>query len=778
MARPNLPVCELVLVGGGHAHLRVLERFARKPMAGVRLTLVSDEAYVVYRGRLTEFLAGRCSREDSHFDLRALTRAAGARFIESEAMAFDLAESGVRFTSEAEAAVARAPIGFDLLSLNLGSLPEIPIGARDAASSLRSKPVNQFLRAWAELERAIASRPGVTSYELAIVGGGSAGVELALVAARKFRAQGVKVSLFQRGPDLLPHHAPGVRRRMAKYLAELAVVTHLNEAVVDAGAFQLRGESGQTYPIDQAIWFTDPVAPAAIRAASLSTDARGFLLVDPGLRSVSHARVFGAGGCAQPGKGEWPRNLAATLAQGEVLAENLARAVSAWQKVVSLAGGAVGADAVQTALAETSLRSYRPARAGMNWLTVGEKNAVASWGGWVFSGGTMAKLKERGDRRFMQRYSLERDAKLFREPPRVPGGADSKVGQAALDRVLERIGILDRPEVLRGTKSTVDRLGTGEPFAAGTFRRSEVSVVETVAGKALVQSVELLPSIFDDAYLLGRIATLHSLSKHYAVGADPVSALALAQVSVASERDAEEELFQLMSGCAFELRAAKVALAGGRSLQGAGAAFGLSVQGFGYAQRLRGVSGLRPQDHLILTQALGTGVILAAHAVGRAKGEWVDRAIEAMLLSNAKASDILRAGGISACTHVAGFGLLGSLLEMLQASQFRAVVKFDSIPHLTGAFDAFRAGVLSRLDPENRRLGSAIGSWGGVARLSESALLFDPQTSGGLLLGCRPEASAALLHALWDAGYRDACKIGEVMSDPAAGAVGWVELES
>jgi selenide,water dikinase len=256
-----------------------------------------------------------------------------------------------------------------------------------------------------------------------------------------------------------------------------------------------------------------------------------------------------------------------------------------------------------------------------------------------------------------------------------------------------------------------------------------------------------------------------------------VSALALVQVPQGPERAVEEELFQIMSGCARELREARVALAGGHSVQGTEAAFGLAVQGTGYPQRLRGKSGLRPGEHLVLTQALGTGTILAALAQGKARGEWVEAAIAGMLVSNAKASDILRAAGIQACTDVTGFGLVGHLLEMLQASGVRARLRFAAIPLLEGAAECFREGVLSTLDPDNRRLGSAIASWGGVARRPESAALFDPQTSGGLLFSCAADRSGELVRALRDAGYERAAVIGEVLGEVPSDEPARIELE-
>jgi selenide,water dikinase len=153
-------------------------------------------------------------------------------------------------------------------------------------------------------------------------------------------------------------------------------------------------------------------------------------------------------------------------------------------------------------------------------------------------------------------------------------------------------------------------------------------------------------------------------------------------------------------------------------------------------------SGLRPGDALVLTKPLGTGIVLAGHMHGLGRAAWLAAAIASMRTSNAAASRVLRASAATACTGVTGFGLAGHLMEMLRASGVAAVLWADAVPALPGALELAAHGVESALAAQNRRVLS------GTAPSATTALLFDPQTSGGLLAGVPAEKVQACVAAL------------------------------
>jgi selenide,water dikinase len=203
------------------------------------------------------------------------------------------------------------------------------------------------------------------------------------------------------------------------------------------------------------------------------------------------------------------------------------------------------------------------------------------------------------------------------------------------------------------------------------------------------------------------------------------------------------ELADMLIGATGALAADGCALVGGHSNEAAEPALGFTVTGLADPSTLLRKSGLQPGDALLLTKPLGTGIILAGHMHGLARAAWLQSAIASMQASNAVASQLLREFGATACTNITDLGLAGHLMEMLQASGVAAALWVDALPVLPGALELAAQGVESTLAPQNRRVLSGAGTG------ARTALLFDPQTSGGLLAGVpanKAEACVAALH--------------------------------
>jgi selenide,water dikinase len=296
-------------------------------------------------------------------------------------------------------------------------------------------------------------------------------------------------------------------------------------------------------------------------------------------------------------------------------------------------------------------------------------------------------------------------------------------------------------------------------------------------GQALVQTVDYMPALVDDPYLFGRIAAIHCLSDLFAMGAAPHSALAAALVPFAAEAVTEETLYQMLSGALRELAAAGAVLVGGHSAEGSVPGLALTCNGLIDPGRLLRKSGLREGQALVLTKPLGVGVLFAAHMRLQAKASWIDAALESMLLSNQAAAAILRDHGAQACTDVTGFGLAGHLLEMLGATghladqkTLGAEIDLAAVPALPGALDCLQRGLASSLDAANRRALSTIANAKDFAADERLALLFDPQTSGGLLAGVPAERASDCVEALRAAGYAQAERIGTITAAAGVGS--------
>ena len=396
-----------------------------------------------------------------------------------------------------------------------------------------------------------------------------------------------------------------------------------------------------------------------------------------------------------------------------------------------------------------------PQRQALALIGTGDARAVASRGPFAAYGRSLWWLKDWIDRRWMRRYS-ELPAMAVEDDSMRCGGCAAKVPADVLARVMAR---LDTP--------------ASEAVAIGLASPDDAALLSFPGAPPLLQTVDFFRAMVDDPYLFGRIAATHALGDIYAMGGVPETALAIATVPAARPPIVEHDLFHMMKGGSAVLEAAGVALVGGHSAEAAELGLGFAVTGRTRPGRLLRKGGLRPGDRLLLTKPLGTGVILAAEMRRLASARVVSAAIEAMLQPAAAASACLAAFGATACTDVTGFGMLGHLIEMLNASKADARLDPDRIPALDGALSLLQQGLTSSLHAGNS---TALESLAGEAAHDPAlaALLIDPQTAGGLLAGVPPERAADCLAELHRLGYR-AGEIGVV--SPASGDKPRVRLE-
>ena len=292
----------------------------------------------------------------------------------------------------------------------------------------------------------------------------------------------------------------------------------------------------------------------------------------------------------------------------------------------------------------------------------------------------------------------------------------------------------------------------------------DAAVVEVPPGQVMVHTVDYFRSLLNDPYLFGQICAHHSLSDLFAMGADPQTALAIACLPHGTPSILEETLYQLLSGALKVLEEAGAVLAGGHTTEGDELGFGLACNGVAMRDRLLRKGGIQPGQVLILTKPLGTGTLFAADMRLRAKGGWIDQAVESMLISNQAAAACFLKYGATACTDITGFGLLGHLLEMVRASRAAITLELDALPILAGALETLQQGILSSLHSQNATSSTQVQNQTEAQQHPHWPLLFDPQTSGGLLAALssdRAESCVAALHAL---GYDRSSVIGEAIA--------------
>lgn len=372
----------LLLVGCGHAHLFVLEALAAGRLAGYRVTLVSPDDEYYYSGMIPGVLAGMYRPEQARFRPPLLARAAGARWVVGRVERID---AGHRRVHLADGTV----LGYDVLSLDVGSRlagDDLP-GVREHAIPV--KPMRRALAVVERIETAAArSTPGRPP-RVVVVGGGAAGVEIGLcLDARLSRSPAgsrPRIAIVEGGDEILPEHPPSSRRRLQRLLAQrqVEVRTGVRVEAVRPGALRA---GGAEHAFEVLVWATGPRAPALFRRSGLPTDERGYLLVDATLRSVARPEVFGVGDCSVlEGHPRVPRAGVYAVRQGSVLVRSLDR----------IARG-------------EPAEPYRPQRAWLSLLNTGDGRAVVVYRGRSTRGRAGWWLKDRIDRRFMERFqSLE-----------------------------------------------------------------------------------------------------------------------------------------------------------------------------------------------------------------------------------------------------------------------------------------------------------------------------------------------------------------------------------
>ena len=283
--------------------------------------------------------------------------------------------------------------------------------------------------------------------------------------------------------------------------------------------------------------------------------------------------------------------------------------------------------------------------------------------------------------------------------------------------------------------------------------------------RALVQTVDFFTPIVDDPYDYGQIAAANSLSDVYAMGGTPITALNI--VGYPMKEAPAEWLHEILRGGAEKALEAGVAILGGHTVEDPEIKYGMSVTGLGLRHQITANRGARVGDRLVLTKALGTGLVTSAIKRGVADETAARIATESMKTLNRAASKAMVAVGVNACTDVTGFGLLGHLYEMVSASGVGARIESDHIPLLPTAEECARQGITTGGARNNETYLSPSLRFDPGVSPERRQVLFDPQTSGGLLMSVPPEKLPELLEVLAAEGVPVRATIGEIVEGPA-----------
>ncbi len=713
---------DLVLVGGGHSHALVLRKWAMNPLPGVRITLISPQAMTPYSGMLPGLIAGHYSFEQTHIDLVKLSLWAKIRFIQDSVTAIDAETNTLELEN-------RPAIEFDIVSIDIGSTPNQEIEG-SAEFTIPVKPISGFYQRWNIIQEKVQQNK---IKSLSVVGGGAGSVEVIMAIAFRLKQfnSSLHYHLVTSSDDILPTYNHSVIKRVKQQFEKYQIEIHTSRRVEKLSQGVIHCNNATPIFTDEIIWCTQASGSSWLQESQLKCDEAGFMKVRQTLQSLNYDHIFAAGDIANMVTNPRPKAGVYAVRQAEILFDNLC-----------------------AVLLNQTLVDYKPQDGFLSLLALGNKQATGSKSIFSFSGDWVWRWKNSIDVKFMDQFHqlpnvsmpseltinpqlIEDEEKTEQHDPlKRCAGCGAKVGADILQQVLNEVMEED-------------------------YYQPQDAVQITCEAEIIYQTVDALKMPIQDPWLFGKIAVNHALSDLYAMNLKPDSAQVLITLPYASQRVQKRQLKLLMQGIFKQLDTLKCRFLGGHTSEASELSIGLVVNGVQQQKHLFHKQGLNHGDKLVLSKPLGTGLILAAAMQVKCDGDNFNQAITLMLESNDYAAMMLSQLNVKACTDVTGFGLLGHLNELCLASNCAAKLNLNAIPLLPGVEALALKNIKSSLYSQNRKVFETMEWSDTITHQARFNLLFDPQTSGGLLAGI----PAADYDALDDAFHRQFYTIGEV-ADP------------
>jgi len=728
----------IALLGIGHTNAHVLRMWRMNPIPDCRLVCISDYYHATYSGMLPGVLSGQYQPHQMQVDLLRLSQSAGAQLIVGDVTRVEHNLKQVHFHQ-------RPPLNYDLLSIGVGSQPTFQ-GVRLSADAnvVPIKPMQTFL---ARLANSLAAaRRSTTSDRLPlyVIGAGVGGIEITFCLHRRLQqeleGEPFEVTLVDGSDSIGPGLLEKTRQRVRSELKQLGIRVCTSRRVNEVTNKQIVFQDGAREPCDLAVWATGAEASPLLDQIDLPRDDRGFLLTHSTLQSLGNDSVFVVGDCGTLDETATPKAGVYAVRQGPVLWTNLQRAVQS-----------------------RSLVKYRPQKNALRLMNLGDGRALAEYMRLALANRWMWKLKDYIDQRFLEKHRAvsgmavsgmaasggaasggagrSGPAGANSEPMRCVG-CGGKVGRSILAGALRQLQTESHPDIV---------VGLDLPDDAAIIRTADNQVTLTT---------DFFAAPVDDPWLVGRLAALNAASDAFAMGAQPIAALANIQVPYGEPHSQQDELRQVLAGANHELQTLGAAIVGGHTIEGPRLTAGFTIAA---RQLVPATTKNRLQvgDYLLLTKPIGSGVLLAAHMQALCPAEWYETMLADLLRSNQVALKLVRDPQLTAITDVTGFGLAGHLMEMLEASQVVAELELDRVPLFEGVQHLMQTHQIeSSLSGQNRQIEPLIRLTRDPRDPTYQAL-FDPQTCGGLLIGYRADPQR-LRATLREHGFDAAAVIGQV----------------
>ncbi len=706
-----MPEKKLVLLGGGHSHILLLKKLGMRPVSGLITSLVTPDATMIYTGMLPGYIMGNYDQDNIQVDLVKLANYAKSAIIFDSVKSLNLLEKSLGLEE-------RGPLSFDILSIDIGINYSLPKIKGFAKYGVPVKPFKEFLSSWKTYLNGLESRSHVAT--IALIGGGAAGCELALAMNIKLRNIGYEPIITLIDREIIASNLPlGARKKLVSYLKLNNIIFKENSQISHISNKKVHFVSGEEIGSDFIV-STAGGRPHAWLANTKLRLENGFIETSQKLQSISHNFVFASGDCATIKN--YPRQKAGVFAvrAAPTLYKNLGKYLNSKELI-----------------------NFTPQKRFLQALTLENRNALVFRGENSIKGYIPWVYKDFVDRSFVKKFSIRAsmnsdNSNLHSEAQQpLCGACGAKVGNNVLERVLRKL-----PTSAPGM---INKIG-------------DDAAILKMDGSLKVLTTDHLRKFCEDPWKMARITAIHSLGDIWAMGAEPESVLSHITIPEGSTVFQETYLTEIMDAANEVFLTEGASIVGGHTTKGIELVIGFTILG-SVTTRPVSTNEALPSDKVILTKPIGVGTILAGEMQGLSRGVWIKRAHDWMMLSQGKIAKIIREKA-TAMTDITGFGLAGHLMKICQDSNLAARLYIDELPILEGAVELTELGVRSTLFEENRdnnpgvKFSTAQSKW---------PLLFDPQTSGGLLASIPEKDVKAVLSKLKNQGFSCAI-VGELIS--------------
>lgn len=701
----------IVLLGVGHTNAHVLAKWKMEPIPDSELICVSKFPIATYSGMLPAVLAQQQPVSSMEIDLVALCASANATLILGDVNGLDRQKRELLFSD-------RPAVEFDALSIGIGSVPQLKQIEIDSANVISIKPMQTFLTRLENLIKANEKHAG-SKLKIAVIGGGAAGVEISCCLKSYLKVQAdfpqVQITLVNRSDKILSGSSDGMRKRVTRALARNEIAVSCSSDVVQITNDKVLLKSGEQLDADIVIMATGAAATPLLQRLGLPLSDSGFLLTDNTLKTIAGDPIFIVGDTGTMLSHPVDKAGVFAVRQGPILWENIQREV-----------------------ARKPLKQFRPQKRTLRILNTGDGSAIAEKGRLSVEGQWVLALKNLIDNRFMRKYQTDlsvSDEQNMDIPDKMHcRGCGAKLGSAPLFSALEELSV----------------------------SHDDAALIKFHSEKVVI-STDFFPTPFRDPWLNGRVAAIHAVNDVWAMGALPIAVVNQLVVPHGKSASQEKYVADALAGAnhEFSLMAVErhpLRVEGGHTCVGPQSQIGFTVLGELLGELPFTKSAARPGDLIYLNKPLGSGLLLAAQRRAKCSAAAWMELVDLLTTHSERFAIVAHKSGVEAATDVSGFGLIGHLMEVVRFSGVRANLHLDAIPVINAAVKLSEQGLRSSLFPENYKTSQFVD---GKITDPIVPLLYDPQTSGGLLC-CVPAAAACQFETECESVGVDYYRIGSI----------------